>query len=623
MGASGIARARRIGAGPAYAAVAVGVLALFAAPLVIHDYRLPVGPDVPFYIWSTRLAGEVGLSVTQFRPGFHALLLAGSGTTGLSITEVIGALSIALAVALGLAAAVLSDRGFGRDPVRSAVAGIAVGAFAARMASGFLANLLFAGLFVGALAVLLGRPRRPAPLAALLLGAAGLAHGLFLVIGAAVLGLGAAIRAVTGRGDPAGVRADLARLGTTAAGGSAIAALGFTLASLGPPLTEGERAHTRDVLVQRAGLGSLVEGAYLSRWREALRAFSLPVSVPLAAIGSASLRTNPLLDPMFGSILASWVLVTVGGVVAGFVTSQVPPGRVLNFALVLPLLSAAGIVAVARWVQGRWRGAGVALGAVLFAAVLFGPVRAWNGAHPFTGPTDLGAVEAAGAYVERLPPGTPLVFVIDHGGPRAGFELSRFVNVIRLGLAPDRQDDMHVFVGGPGDYGLRRAGANGDPEHDGIALDALARVESVLAAPHAPLVLRPFNQASWDDDAGTPVAEHVQLLRRLVPEGELTPGDPGAPVNRGLGPVALGFAALGLVVLLGAVGLAWVRALAPALGGAEAVALAPVAGAAAIVLASVLFDAIGLALGSWGGPAVATALVSGLLARGAARRAAG
>lgn len=619
MGASGTARTSGPAPGPpAYGIVAGVVLALLVTPLLVHAWHLPVGADAPYYVWSSRLAGEVGLSVAEFRPGIHGLLLAVSGATGLSVLQIFSALAVALTTALALAASVLAERGFGRDPVRSAVAGIAVGAYAAAMASGYVANLLFASLFVGAVALLVGRPRRPgAALAAGLLGTAGLAHGLFFLVGAAVLAAAGALRALTGlRRDPAGVRADLAGLGTAAAGGGAIAAVGFFVASLGRPLSEAERVHSRDGWLNSAGLGSLLEAAYLARWRQAARAFSLPVSVPLAAVGAAAARTMPLLDPLLGSVLVAWAGVTVAGVAAGLVTSELPPGRLLNFALVLPLLGAVGAIAVARWVHGRRRGLGLAVGAVLFAGLLFGPLRAWVDAHPFTGRVDLAVVATAGAYAERLPAGTPLVYVIDHQGPHAGSALSRYVNEIRMGLAADRQDDVHVFVGTPDDLNLRRPGSNGDPEHDGLARDAFERVEPILSSPHAPLLLRTFNQEAWDPDAGTPIGEHVQLLRRLVPDQDPPPGDPGAPSNRGLDPWALVPVTLGLLLLLGAVGLAWVRGLAPGLDAAESLALAPVAGAAAIVLASVLFDAVGLGLGSWGGPAVITALVAGLIVRG-------
>ena len=611
MGASGWARAPR-----ALAVVAGALLLFFLVPLTVHAYRFPVGPDVPYYVWSTRLAGDVGLSVTDFRPGLHALLLGLSGGTGLSVVQVMGATAVALAVSAGLAAAALADRGLGRDPLRTILAGVATGAFTARLASGFLANLLFAVLFLAAVAALVGR-RRPASatLAAGLLGTAGLAHGLFLAVGASVLGVAAAFRFVGGRRrDPGGAQADLRHLGAAALGGGALAAVGFLGASLGRPLSEEERVHTRDAFLQRAGLQASVGIAYAARLGEAIRAFAVPATLPLAGLGGAVLARAPrLIDPLFGSVLLAWGVVSAGGIVAALVTEEIPAGRVLNFALVLPFVAAVGAISLARWAGSLSRRLGVLLGLVLVAAILAGPFRAWNGTHPFTSDPDLAAVRAAAERAVELPSRTPLVFVIDHRGPHAGFELSRFVNVVRMGLPPERQDEVAFFVGSPEDYAERRPGAHGDPEHDGIAADAFARLGPVLEDDHAAFVLRPFNEEGWDPDAGTPVSETVRLVGDPGLSA-LPPGDEDVPDTSGLHPALVPFVTVGLLALLTLAGLGWVRWLAPEMEEAERWALSPAAGAAAILLAGVVIDAAGLALGTWGGGALGLALVGSAVA---------
>ncbi len=611
MGVSGSLRAPRM-----FALVAGTLLVFFLVPVMVHAFPFPVGPDVPYYVWSTRLAGEFGLSVTDFRPGLHALLLALSGGTGLSVLQLLGAVAIALAVSAGLAAAALADRGLGRDPLRTAVIGVATGAFTARLASGFIANLLFAALFLAALAVILGR-RRPASaaLAAGFLGAAGLSHGLFVAVGAAVLGLAAVARLVTGRRtDPGATQRDLRRMAAAALGGGAITAVGFLGASLGRPLSQEEHVHTRDAFLRRAGLQASVAGAYVSRLGEAVRAFALPATLPLAGVGGAWLaRARRAIDPLFGCLLAAWAAVTAGGIAVALATDEIPAGRVLNFALVLPIAAGAGAVGLARWAGSRHRELGAILGVVLFVALLAGPFRAWNATHPFTSRTDLAAVRAAAERIVELPPRTPLVFVIDHHGPHAGFELSRYVNVTRMGLPPERQDDVAFFIGGAEDYEERRPGTAEDSEHDGIAADAFARLGPVLEEDHAAFLLRPFNQEGWDPDAGTSLSPLV----RLIGDPGLSarpPGGEDVPDTEGLHPGLLPFVTLGLLALLTLAGLGWVRWLGPAMEEAERWALSPAAGAGAIVLAGVVVDTLGLGLGSWGGAALALALAGSALA---------
>src|SRR5687768_10656377 len=128
-----------VGPWVAFAAIAVALLLFYLLPLLVRGRPYPVGPDVPFYVWSTRLAGRVGLSVTDFRPGVHAVLLLISGGTGLSALQAAGALAVSLAVSAGLAAGAFAERGLGRDPLRTAAIGLVTGAYTARLASGYLA----------------------------------------------------------------------------------------------------------------------------------------------------------------------------------------------------------------------------------------------------------------------------------------------------------------------------------------------------------------------------------------------------------------------------------------------------------------------------------------------------
>src|SRR5947208_2475978 len=94
---------------------------------------------------------------------------------------------------MGPAAAALVSRVLGHQRARFVVVGVVTSAYASRMATGYLANLLFMVLFLAALALLLTDHRRSTLLlgTAMLIGA-GLAHGPFLVFGVLVL-LGAVV----------------------------------------------------------------------------------------------------------------------------------------------------------------------------------------------------------------------------------------------------------------------------------------------------------------------------------------------------------------------------------------------------------------------------------------------
>src|SRR5690348_10963760 len=58
----------------ALAAVVLGLLALYLAPVFLTGARLPFGSDASYYVWMSRLAAHLGLAASGFRAGSHALL---------------------------------------------------------------------------------------------------------------------------------------------------------------------------------------------------------------------------------------------------------------------------------------------------------------------------------------------------------------------------------------------------------------------------------------------------------------------------------------------------------------------------------------------------------------------
>src|SRR5687767_15083396 len=158
----------------------VVLLILLLWPYVVDGYRFGVGPDVPVYLWWTRVGASEGLSMVGSRPGAPALVAALAGTLHLNVTAVTAGLASALGVAVGAASAALVRRAARGAEKTWLLAGLLAGVFSVHLVAGYLANLVVAVAFLAAAACLAG-PRRSRWAAAVLLAAGGLAHGPFLV----------------------------------------------------------------------------------------------------------------------------------------------------------------------------------------------------------------------------------------------------------------------------------------------------------------------------------------------------------------------------------------------------------------------------------------------------------
>ncbi|MGH2528245.1 MAG: hypothetical protein ACRDH0_02730, partial [Actinomycetota bacterium] len=147
----------------ALATLTAGLTAWFLGLFVVRGFDFPVGPDIPVYLWWTRLAAHDGLSAVT-RPGVPAAALVLAGTLHLPLTAILAGLECALGVMVGLAAAalvkarkveradvdVLEDENDRMHRATWVLAGILAGTFAVHLATGYLASLAFAALFVAA-----------------------------------------------------------------------------------------------------------------------------------------------------------------------------------------------------------------------------------------------------------------------------------------------------------------------------------------------------------------------------------------------------------------------------------------------------------------------------------------
>jgi hypothetical protein len=210
------------------------LLVLFVWPYAIDGHRFGVGPDVPVYLWWTRVGAGEGLSEVGARPGAPALVAALAGTLHLNVTAVTAGLASALGVAVGAGSAALVRRA-ARDAEKTwLLAGLLAGVFSVHLVAGYLANLVVAVAFLAAAACLAG-PRRSWWAAAVLLAGGGLAHAPFLVHAIVVFAGAAALAWRAGARDEA---RDIA-LSVTAGGVGAGAGIPATIAVRSPPRRRG------------------------------------------------------------------------------------------------------------------------------------------------------------------------------------------------------------------------------------------------------------------------------------------------------------------------------------------------------------------------------------------------
>jgi hypothetical protein len=550
---------------------------------VIHGFRFPLGPDAPVYLWWTRLAGYDGLSAVGNRPGIPALASVLDGTLHLPLVATLAGLESVFGVAVGLSSAALvrgMERGVERGRAPWVLAGILAGTFAVHLAAGYLANLAFAALFLAA-AVTLGRAEHRATVAAaVLLGASGLAHPLFFLLGVAILAISAAL---AWRID----RAEAARVAAATVAGGAMLGAGLLLLSIGPgPLSVDT---SRDGFLRRAGLGDTLRSIYLDRFLHRWTRYVQWASVPLA-IGGLRDATG-----FEGRLLRAWGITLVAGVGIALATGVAPADRFITFGYVVPILAALGLVRLYRALGAR-RALALAVTGALTAAMLAGSLIAWARQEPFLSELEVSRVATAARYAAGTAPGTALVFVVNDVEPSITFLATRAANVIRAGMPPDRIRDVVLRVPWP----------KAPAPTERWKLAHVTR-DDVLAAKQAgngsaTFILAPFDRLDIPS-APARVSEGVFVTPPSVTPRPVT--DPLEPSS----PARIALAALAVFAVLGAAGYGWARA-----GSSEpwrAVALAPAFGAAVIVVQGIALERAGLSLSGATGSTIVSVLSGG------------
>lgn len=605
-----IARRRHLAALGFAVATGAGILVIYLLHPAINGFRLPIGPDGPVYTWLARLGGEAGIGdAPGGGPGVPALTLVLGSVLRTEPVETVMLLGPVLAAATGLAGGALLESTLGHDRLRTATGVILTGAFAAYLAGGWLANLALVAVFLVAVAALssVATSLRAVWSGAALLAAGGLAHRVFVIIGAVVLVAAAGWRLVVSLRGPRSERdsSSALRLATAALAGPAAGLAVAAWAGAGQRIP-GDTS--QDGFFRRAGLRALL----LDRYRERFLGDAARTGVPIASAVGLTLawaQRDPGRDEggrFLREVLASWAVLTAGGIFLLAATGWGPPYRVLQFAFFLPVAAAAGLAILAR------RSRAVALTAgLLGVAFVVASMVGWFRQAPAFSPDELTAASRAGVVASSLPAGTPIVILVDTAEPAAAYHVTRASNVIRAAVPADRIADVRLAVGRPLDLLAGRPTLTGDREHDRISEVYLEESRPLLDRA-ALLVIRRFNSLGFEEamDVGVPVADGVVILSRGQAEGGETfvrlleqNGPADTTETPGLDPPALFLLSpLALAALL-LLGWGWAGWILPVIGPPGIALAAPAVGVAVAIVATVVTDGVGVLPGSGAGVA--------------------
>ena len=557
--------------------VALVLLAIMVWPYAVDGHRFGVGPDVPVYLWWTRVGAAEGLSWVGSRPGAPAIAAVLAGTLNLNAAAATAALASAMGVAIGAAAAALV-RTADRASAAWWVAGLLTGVFAVHLVAGYLANLVLSACFLAAAACITDRRRWWA--ATLLLAGGGLAHLPFLVHGIVVM-LGAATLAWR-----AGAPGAAPARGRGRAGGGRGAGAGgpATLAGPGPILAE----TSKDGYLRRAGLDRALVDAYRERFRLRAARYVQWVAVPLAIVGTADA------GGFLHRFLASWLVVMAVAIPVGWITGWFPPDRIVTFGFAVPIGAALGLGwLVRRSARRRWIATAIAVGVVGW--MVGGALVAWLRQAPFVSIRESARsadVLEYAAAVTSSSPTTSIVFLVDEGDVTSTFLAARAANILRAAAPPDRAEDVYVFLGSASDFFAGRPTRRGAAQFDAISAATLA------AIPEGSRFVVAMREFYLGDDVTTdPHLQRVDDGTWASTNGFIPGNRAETPTRLSWGPASAPIVALataGILAVLTVLGFGYARAAFGEL--VTAIAASPAFGAAAISVSAIAFDASGFRL---------------------------
>jgi hypothetical protein len=501
------------------------VAAIYLAPFVSDPSTMPFGVDTSSYIWRTNVVHDLGIaSLTPDgtnnpkplgdRPGYPLVLSLLRSATGLSSSSLMWLTPALFSAALGLAAGSLASDGALERRHRAGVIALAVGgsAFVAWTAVGYAANLALdvVAMAAAVMALEVARGRRGVWAGAVLVVGAVVLHWMFALLFVVIVGVVAVIRFVR-PGDEAGdengrsPRMALRRLAAMLTIGAVVGMGGLLLLAPQPP--------TRLPYVDPSRAGQSGEVLELR-----LPALALPITIPLAALGSTLL----LLDRRrarrnAGVLLGVWASLALVSLVAWFILKlPLSPYRWAGFALTIPAAIVLGAFAAADRSEhsGHRRLATLAIAVGLAAAVGLAGAGAsvWWSREPRIVADELAQLRTLSSYLDSLPPRTRIVILLEAHRKRIPFDRAwaglstdrlRSVTFIRasidenatdLGLPPGARERAGTVVVSLDAY--REPPGLGRSLGRGVHLISGPDAEDIRAAP-TPRAPPPIRLAAW------------------------------------------------------------------------------------------------------------------------------
>ncbi|HWL90743.1 MAG TPA: hypothetical protein VNP90_05215, partial [Actinomycetota bacterium] len=412
--------------------------------------------DFPYYVWRTKAVSAGGLDALAVdlpglnleRPAFPVLASLLGSALRVDTVTLVRAIQVAVTTAVGLAAgsfalAVLGEHRWA-FPVfaLTTAASSEVAWTSVRSLDNLLVDAVVLAIAVAAITSATGTRGRAAAIGGF--AAVALIHwvfgGLFLLLLAGVTLVIVPWSFLEWRRGTRFLQTPATRLGVTVAG--AAVAGWLSLLAVAPsspaelPPTQGDRGNLRR-----------------------LPTLHLPIRGPLAALGAIALWIPADTRRRIGAImLVLWSLsVPAAMLISEYVDRPVKVFRVAGFALGIPILGAAALVAVVRLTRRYGTVGRVAGGLALAAGVALVVVSSID---VYRMPTMEGAsgarldqVRATQPYLETVPAGRPVVFLVSRRNP---FILDRLV---RAGLPAERIAQARMYWGGIDDLLAGRAGA--------------------------------------------------------------------------------------------------------------------------------------------------------------------
>jgi hypothetical protein len=390
---------------------------------------MPFGVDTSTYIWRTNVVHDLGIaSLTPAatnapkplgdRPGYPLVLSLLRSATGLSSLSLMWLAPAVFAAMLGLAAGSVACDGALERRGRSGAVAIAVGgsAFAAWTAVGYGANLALdvVAMAVAVMALEVARGHRGVWAGAILLCGAVLLHWMFALLFVVVLGVAAVVHSYRpGDQVDAPRRVAFRRLSAMLALGALIGVIGLLLLAPQRP------ARLPDVDPSSPGPAGRMELR--------LPALALPITLPLAALGSALLvsdRRRPRRHA--GVLLGVWASVALVSLLGWYVLElPLPPYRWAGFALAIPAAIVLGAFAAGERSErsGHHRIATIAVSGALAATIgLVGAgASVWWSREPTLDAGEFAQLRTLSAYLDPLPTRTRIVILIEAYRKRAPF----------------------------------------------------------------------------------------------------------------------------------------------------------------------------------------------------------